>query len=269
MNMRLPVLLFLLCVSTMLVACVSDGNLKRSDKFQGIAERLGEEITLAGKLYKPEGDGPFPVVVLLHRCAGIELYDYSWAARLQSWGYVAFVVDSFGPRRVSNSCGNSGSVGYKDRAMDAYSAKLYLSGLSFVDPEKIAVMGWSHGGNGVLQALDPIMRDLLAPEQREPFKAGISFYPYCFNWLDDLSAPLLILAAEKDDWTPVDYCVNKIPKKKTKHEVRLKILEDAHHCFDCTGMNKHYMGHTLRFNQKAKSESIIQVERFLNKYLKE
>ena len=269
MKMRLPVALILICVSTMLVACVGDGNLKSSDKFKGISDSPGKEITLSGKLYKPDGEGPFPAVVLLHRCNGIEPYDYSWAERLKSWGYVAFVVDSFGPRRVSTICGGGGTIGYKDRAMDAYSAKLYLSGLSFVIPEKIAVMGWSHGGGGVLQALDPIMGDLLAPEERDPFEAGISFYPYCFNWLDNLSAPLLILAGEKDDWTPADYCENKMPKKKIEHEVKLTVFKDAHHCFDCTGKNKYYRGYTIRYNHKAKSDSIIQVEQFLKKHLKE
>ncbi len=268
MNMRLPALLSLLFVSTMLVACV-DGNLKGGDKFKNIAGHPSEEITLSGKMYKPEGEGPFPAVILLHRCKGIEPYDYSWASRLQSWGYVAFIVDSFGPRRISEACGQGGSIGTRDIAMDAYSAKLYLSGLSFIDPEKIAVMGWSLGGYGVLQALDPIMSDLLSPEQRKPFQAGISFYPYCFNWLDNLSAPLLILAAEKDDWTPVDYCENRMPKKKTKHEVKLKIYKDTHHCFDCTGVNGYKNGHTIRYNHKAKSDSIIQVEQFLAKYLKE
>lgn len=269
MNLRLPVLLILVFLSTMLAACVSDGNLKGSDKFKNIAGNPSEQITLTGKLYKPEGEGSFPAVILLHRCTGIKPYDYSWASRLQSWGYVAFIVDSLSPRRVSEACSHNASPGARDVAMDAHSAKLYLSGLPFVDPEKIAVMGWSMGGMGVLQSIDPIMDDLLPPEQRKPFKAAISFYPYCFNWLDNLSAPLLILAAEKDDWTPVDYCENRMPKKKTKHEVKLKIFQDAHHCFDCTGVNGYKNGHTVRYNHKARSESIIQVEQFLAKYLKE
>ncbi|MCG8616098.1 MAG: dienelactone hydrolase family protein [Desulfobacterales bacterium] len=255
----------LIIIAMFLVGCVSSG----SNQFKGISDRPGTELILDGNLYKPEGDGPFPAVILLHRCAGIKKYDYSWASKIKSWGYVAFIVDSFGPRRISNACGAKGSIGYKDRAMDAYSAKSYLSSLPFVNPEKIAVIGWSMGGNGVLQAIDPVMEDLLPPEYRKSaFKAAISFYPYCFNWLDNLSAPLLILAAGRDDWTPVDYCENRLPKKATTHEVELKIYPDAHHCFDCSGMNKIYMGHTLEYNPEATADSTIRVKEFLAKYLR-
>ncbi|MCD4674742.1 MAG: dienelactone hydrolase family protein [Desulfobacula sp.] len=265
MNKQLLGAIYLIVVMMLLEGCVSSGN----DKFKGISDRPDEKILLNGKLYKPEGDGPFPAVILLHRCAGIESYDYSWASKIKSWGYVAFIVDSFGPRWISNACGSKKSIGYKERATDAYSAKLYLSGLSFVNSEKIAVIGWSMGGNGVLQAIDPVMEELLPPEYKSPFKAAISFYPYCFNRLDNLSAPLLILAGGKDDWTPVDACQIRMPKTKTKHEVRLKIYQDAHHCFDCLGKNKiNRKGYTVRYNSTATKDSIIQVEKFLAKYLK-
>lgn len=257
---------YFIAIMILVQGCMSSGY----DKFKGISDRPDKEITLKGKLYKPEGDGPFPAVILLHRCAGIESYDYSWALRIRSWGYVSFIVDSFGPRWISNACGSKqGSIGYKDRATDAYSAKLYLSSLPFVDPEKIAVIGWSMGGGGVLQAIDPVMEDLLPPEYKSPFKAAISFYPYCFNWLDNLSAPILILAAGKDNWTPADYCENRMPKTKTRHEVKLKIYKDAYHCFDCSGEDKVYMGHILRYNGKATKDSTIQVKEFLAKYLKD
>lgn len=235
--------------------------------FKGIADHSGNEVNLSGKLYKPEGSGPFPAVILLHRCAGIQSDDHTWASKIQSWGYVAFIVDSLGPRGISNACGKNGPVGYKDRAMDAYSAKMYLAGLPFVNAEKVAVVGWSMGGSGVLQAIDPMMAHQLPPEYQDSFQAAISFYPYCFNWLDNLSAPLLILAAGKDDWTPVDYCENRMPKNTTYHEVTLQIYPDAYHCFDCSGKNTVYMGHTLRYNSKAARDSLIQVKQFLSKYL--
>ncbi len=264
MNRKLFGAICLLTIIMFAGGCVSSGN----HQFKGISERPGTELFLDGKVYKPEGDGPFPAVILLHRCAGIKTYDYSWASKIKSWGYVAFIVDSFGPRRISNACGEKGSIGYKDRAMDAYSAKLYLSSLPFVNSDKIAVIGWSMGGNGVLQAIDPVMEDLLPSEYISSFQAAISFYPYCFNWLDNLSAPLLIIAGGKDDWTPVDYCENRLPKKATEHEVNLKVYPDAYHCFDCSGKNMIYMGHTLKYSPEATLDSAILVQKFLAKYLR-
>ena len=37
-----------------------------------VTELNGETLTLTGILEKPEGNGPFPAVVLLHSCAGIK-----------------------------------------------------------------------------------------------------------------------------------------------------------------------------------------------------
>ena len=65
---------------------------------------LGETTMLSGRLMRPEGDGPFPAVVLLHGCNGMS-YDDTWAENfLLPWGYVLLEIDSFGPRGVNNVC---------------------------------------------------------------------------------------------------------------------------------------------------------------------
>jgi dipeptidyl aminopeptidase/acylaminoacyl peptidase len=61
-------------------------------------------VQLTGQLYQPAGEGPFPAVVFLHGCAGIDPVQHHWAHRLQQWGYVVLLVDSFGPRGVTNVC---------------------------------------------------------------------------------------------------------------------------------------------------------------------
>lgn len=49
-------------------------------------------------IYKPEGAGPFPAIIVLHDCGGVNSKDQAWAKRLTTWGYVAVIVDSFGTR---------------------------------------------------------------------------------------------------------------------------------------------------------------------------
>lgn len=66
-----------------------------------------EPIKLEGQLRRPNGAGAFPAVVLLHGCAGdSHAMDARWGRLFQSWGYVALAVDSFGPRGITNICGN-------------------------------------------------------------------------------------------------------------------------------------------------------------------
>lgn len=262
MNKRLFIII-LLFVGTMLLGACASGV-----KFKGISALPGKEVKLNGTLLKPEGNGPFPAVVLLHRCSGIKDWDYSWASRLKSWGYVAFIVDSFGPRGIAEACGYSADISFLDRALDAHSAKSYLAGLSFVDRNKIAVMGWSHGGVTTLSAINPNVCDFLPPPKKHPFRAAIAFYPRCSQQMDNLNAPLLILIGEKDDWTPADVCSMMLPKGNTKHEVILKIYQGAYHCFDCIGLNNYYHGHFLSYHDKATSDSIVKVKQFLAKHLK-
>ena len=229
-----------------------------------------ESLTLKGTLIKPKGNGPFPAVVLLHGCDGMggtgsDSYN-RWASRLKSWGYVILQVDSFGPRGDSFICSNDELMKkyVPKRAMDAHDAQSYLAGLRFVDPKRIAVMGWSHG------ALSTIASVSETPGKNVvPFQASIAFYPYCYKTLGDLNAPLLILIGALDDWCPAELCSSNMPKQgKTKHEVILKVYPGAYHNFDWPDMDVIYMGHVLQYNRQAESDAIIQTKEFLEKHLK-
>jgi len=223
----------------------------------------GTPLTLAGKLTKPQGDGPFPAVVLLHGCDGIMANrDDLWAKRFASWGYVALQVDSFGPRGLSSICEDLSLVFsiVAARAQDAYDAKSYLAGLPFVDRNRIAVMGWAHGGGTTIS--------VIAQKRNDPFRSAIAFYPYCEQPLVDLNAPLLILIGEKDRMHPPISCSLRMPREQTKPEVVLKIYPDSHQGFDAEGLDKYIMGFRLLSNPVAAADAMIHVKTFLNKHLK-
>jgi dienelactone hydrolase len=223
----------------------------------------GTPLMLTGKLTKPQGDGPFPAVALLHGCRGIRGdRDAQWAERLASWGYVALQVDSFGPRGLSSICEDLSLIFsiVPKRTQDAYDAKSYLSELPFVDRNRIGVMGWSHGGMTILSVVDQ--------KRDNPFRSAIAFYPFCDRYLADFNAPLLILIGKKDDWTPAISCSLSMPSAQIGHEVILKIYNDSHHGFDEEGIDTVIAGHRLLFNPVAAGDAIIQVKAFLSKHLK-
>ncbi len=57
--------------------------------------------TISGLLAKPPGDGPFPAVVLLHTCGGLQPHVITdWPDYLTGLGYVTLSVDSFSPRGI-------------------------------------------------------------------------------------------------------------------------------------------------------------------------
>lgn len=221
----------------------------------------GVPLMLTGRLTKPQGDGAFPAVVLLHGCSGIRAErDDLWARRFADWGYVAFQVDSFGPRGISYICGGRGLIGINQRSQDAYDAKAYLSGLSFVDRNRIFVMGWSHGGITTLYVVDQ--------KRDDPFRSAIAFYPSCNRLLSDFNAPLLILIGENDSWTPSASCSMRLRPGQAGHEIILKIYPDATHGFDTEGADEVIEGHKFQYNPVAAADAIIQVKTFLTKHLK-
>ena len=176
--------------------------------------------------------------------------------------------DSWNPRNDAGVCAQSEYYRIPkmavERAQDAFDIKAFVANQSFVDPNRIAAMGWSHGGWTVLKAL---RTDLTYKNTKGPFKAGIAFYPYCTEPLNNLNAPLIILQGVKDKWAPAETCTAEMPSGKTKHEVIHHIYPDAYHDFDWPGLDETYEGQRLVYNPTAAQQAIKHVKDFLEKHL--
>jgi len=55
-------------------------------------------------LLKPPGEGPFPAVVMVHQCAGLNPAVLARARKAVSMNYVVLLIDSLGPRGVTTVC---------------------------------------------------------------------------------------------------------------------------------------------------------------------
>ena len=229
-------------------------------------------LQLTGHLYRPDGPGPFPAVVALHGCGGIGPNLHRWAHTLQQWGYVALLVDSLGPRGKTNICDGTWQLSVDPqyvRMPDAYTAKAYLASQPFVDGNRIAVMGWSHGGSTTLYAVDNLYVDGISSA---PFKAAIALYPGCLTWLLQLNAPLLILIGEDDDWTLASRCKDMLRQSeqwvgKTAYGITLKVYPGAHHGFDSLVSPRSYYGHTVGRHPEAAAQAEEEVKRFLAQHV--
>lgn len=199
----------------------------------------GKTIVLDALLYEPAAEGKHPAVVFMHGCSGLwssghepKSREAQWARVLNRRGFVVLMVDSFTPRRVKNMCAPSTfDAGiYMMRPYDAYAARAYLQAQQFVDPERIAVMGWSEGGGSVLFTVGSN-----APRKTSGFRAAVAFYPGSCNvarlgdgWKS--TVPLLVLIGEKDVWTPPGPCVLALDGAKPL--VQFEIFPGAYHDFD-------------------------------------
>jgi dienelactone hydrolase len=160
--------------------------LKRA-KAKGIELKQEPGTPLRGLLVRPEGNGPFPAVILLHGCDGIQPFQERWTEDLAAWGYVALLVDSHSPRGIGDDCRNWPPTA-NSRAFDAYGAQRYLRGLPDVDAARVGVLGWDTGGGAAMAVLEVKGVQQFVPER---FAAGVALYPIGRTYV--VSAPALIL----------------------------------------------------------------------------
>lgn len=262
-------LLCTLLLGLLVASCHGDGKhadavTTRDVGFAALETITGASATppgeVTGLLTLPQGDGPFPVVVMLHGCAGLYETHADWADLLASWGYASLRVDSFGPRGITEIC--TDIMRPVPRAADVNGAIAYLQGLGEIDAGRIAVMGWSHGASVTLQiAAEPgSLREDLKPAVR----GAIALYPYCSRTSQAYRVPLLVLIGDADDWTPAGICRDMVADlPPASAPVDLVVYPGATHSFDCRACNGDYWGHRLVHDAPAHDDAIARVAAFL------
>src|SRR3984893_1650611 len=242
-----------------------------------------------GRLYKPDGAGPFPAVVLLHGCQGVSPQVKAWARWLADRGYVDFVVDSFGPRKEPADCKSDDSDGMPATARfdDAIGALRYLQSQPFVIPERVASFGWSQGGVFAMSVINgPTLeraraRGVVLP--KVGYAAAVAMYPGgCRDYAKELVVrPLLLLIGGADDWTPPQYCREMAAAMKARGaDLTLGEEPGAYHYFDVAGQKKEVLkdieqpftpgtfGATVPDAPAAPGDAPRRIEDFLTRTLK-
>jgi dienelactone hydrolase len=105
-----------------------------------------QDLNLAGMLFVPDGEGPFPAVVMIHG-AGTSVRDNTWyltpSSYLQEHGVLVLLPDKRGSEK---SEGNWRTSSYEDLATDTVAAIEFLKTQNMVDVSTIGIMGMSQGG---------------------------------------------------------------------------------------------------------------------------
>ena len=174
-------------------------------------------LRIAAYLYRPAGDGPFPLIVYNHGSrAGSErqLRPFPEHARLfTSAGYAVLVVErrgygaSDGPTatdEIGNETGPRLVMRLQEETDDVLAAADYLRTLPFVDSRRLGVVGWSFGG----------VVTMLAISRSTAFKAAVDQAGGALTWLRSAAmraalveaagqakAPVMLLVAANDATT--------------------------------------------------------------------
>lgn len=229
-------------------------------RIQASKSYVAESIQLRADIEKPEGQGPFPAVVLMHGCGGwqpaVRYAMQTYADFLVKHGFVVLDLDSFGPRylgggKVCESVRQQrNALDY--RTHDAYDALKYLRTLDYVDGDNIFLMGQSNGGS---VAINVAKGDAANDLKESSFKAVAAYYPWCGSFGGRevaLEIPLMIFAGGQDDWTPAHQCEGV---KSTGAVLEKTIYPQAAHSFDLEIQPQRYLGNKVGHDKEAAADS--------------
>lgn len=226
---------------------------------------------IQGDLAKPQGAGPFPAVIVLHGCAGMhEATKQKLADELVGWSYAVLLVDSHTTRRIDQACTSGGFVTFFRRRPDAYGALIFLGNQPFVDPRRVAVVGFSSGGRVTLSVAEPNAFELFDPPSNLRLRAAVAFNPPCEQAMARPAIPTLILIGALDDWTPAADCSKKIAGwGNDGPPVELVVYPGTYHGFYYSYLQPGRMmfDHWLEYNGAAADDATQRLHRFLDRHL--
>ncbi|HVY00989.1 MAG TPA: dienelactone hydrolase family protein [Pseudorhodoplanes sp.] len=200
------------------------------------------DFPLKATLYRPAGDGPHPAVVAMHGCGGLldragrHRPEYAdWAERLVAAGFAVLFPDSYTSRGLGPQCTvqRRGIRPDRERLGDAYAARHWLQSQSWVQADRVSLLGWSQGAVAALWTVRP----RAAPKDDKPdFRAAVAFYPGCRRLNDtawSARIPTLILLGASDDWARARDCEQMVAQARGRsaHATIVK-YRGAYHYFD-------------------------------------
>jgi dienelactone hydrolase len=249
-----------------------------------------EELSAALRQYyqvmKPPGDGPFPTGLLFSGCDGPKDNMVRWGEVLNAAGWAAVIVDSHAPRDLQDFevwrliCTGQLLFG-SERAGDVLVAIHDARRADFVDPDRIVLLGASHGGWAIMELLaleqawqlPPNLTALPEAISIENPLAGIVgqvlLYPYCSlgnrarngGWRHP--APTLFILSAEDTIAPARDCLQVAAMIENRGlQVETATFERVTHGFD---QRERSELSALEYDAAATAEAEALVVEFLSR----
>src|SRR3984957_6246775 len=204
---------------------------------------------LHAQLFRPEGNGPFPVVIALHGCGGLSGHSEPVQVRYRDWaedllkdGKAVLFPDSYGSRELGPQCRvkERRISARRERVADILAARQWLMQQAWVAHDRISLLGWANGASALLWAVRP---QLLLHHAEPDFRSAIAFYPDCrlssgLGW--SARVPTLLLIGAKDDVSSPPACRQMIEGAHGRSALtRIVVYPGAYHDFDRLNLPLH------------------------------
>ena len=210
---------------------LSDAQFLQGDKANA------KPVTIAGELRFPANPAPgtkLPAVIVVHGSGGPSPTTENWARIINRLGVASFMIDSFSGRGLTQVSTDQGAMGRFNMTLDTFRAQELLAAHPRIDPERIAVIGFSRGGTAVLYTAMRRFQKAWAPS----FKTvgTFPFYASCFDHVDedvDVVGPIREFHGAADDYASIQQCRDYFKRMKAAgRDVEQFEFPGAHHSYD-------------------------------------
>jgi carboxymethylenebutenolidase len=247
---------------------------------------------LVGYVFKPtnpRGDR-VPAVVMMHGRAGAYssraegIYDagtlsmrhQEWGERWAEQGYIAVLVDGFGPRgypegfpRHSYDSRPAELNEVAVRPLDAYGALAYLRSRRDVAGNRIGVMGWSNGGSATLATMSVDAPGIQQPTVQTGFRAALVYYPGCglhghFDAGYMPYGPVRVFHGTADEEVSARRCTELVERSRQRNgDITITLYPGATHSFDDPGRKRR----GVEANAAATRDAVQRSQKFFAQQL--
>ena len=199
-------------------------------------DAAGQPVTLAAQLRLAQGAGREPVVVLMHGSGGMAPNIEMWSREFNAMGIATLAIDGFTGRGLVQVSTNQAALGRLNFILDIYRALDVLAKHPRIDTKRIALMGFSRGGQAVLYA--SLKRfHAMWNKSGVDFAAYIPFYPDCATTFvgdgDVAERPIRIFGGTPDDYSPIALCKPYVERLRAAgRDVTITEYPNASHAFD-------------------------------------
>ena len=200
-----------------------------------------QPLQISGQLRVPtEGQSAsgFPAVVVLHGSTGIDSRGSLYIQALNDAGFATLEIDMFSPRGIGSGRPPLPTFNLPD----AFGALEYLAEQPMIDPNRIAVLGFSWGGVVSMLAANQLYTNQYGNGKK--FAAHIAHYPVCYAYNSGIPGilfknltrePVLIQIGELDDYDKgTEPCENLVASLTPEEQavVSVKSYPNAYHAWD-------------------------------------
>jgi len=142
-------------------------------------------LRINGSMFRPQGNGPFPIVVVSHEFMMNRITTVAYTVMLAKMGYAAFCYDFNGGGSISQSEGKTTDMSVLTEKKDLYAVIDYAKKQPYTDENHLTLWGCSQGG---------MVSSLVAAELgKDVVEKLVLFYP-ALSIPDDARKGSMILA---------------------------------------------------------------------------